>query len=141
MSKSTETIKKEIEDFKTSQEGEYPDFYIGITNDPRRRLVEKILTKELFEHIRDGRYDGNSPRYQAEAESRDEAVKIELYFQDLGMKGYNPESKGVEDSRYVYCFKIAEGYEFIKESERNSEEGKKMAKSIKQFKDFEDQKG
>ena len=137
MSKSTETIKKEIEDFKTSQGGDYPEFYIGITNDPQRRLVENILTTELFEHVRDGRYEKDSPLYNAEAESRDEAVEIELYFQDLGMQGYNPESKGVEDSHFVYCFKIAEGYELIKETAENSKQGKEMAKSIKKFKDFE----
>ncbi|WP_343748003.1 GIY-YIG nuclease family protein [Fluviicola sp.] len=136
MSKSTETIKEEIEDFKTSQGGDYPEFYIGITNNPQRRLVENILVEELFEHISAGRYKDTDPCYQAEAESRDEAVEIERYFQKLGMQGFNPRSKGVESSCYVYCFKISEDYQLIQETEGNSEEGRSMAKSIKKFEQF-----
>jgi hypothetical protein len=136
MSKSTETIKEEIEKFKASQGGDYPEFYIGITNDPQRRLVENILIKELVEHVNSGLFKENSPHYQAEAESRDEAVKIERHFQHLGMKGYNPRSFGRETSNNVYCFKIAEDFSLIQETEGNSDEGKSMAKSIKKFEEF-----
>lgn len=136
MSKSTETIKREIEDFKTSQGGDYSEFYIGITNDPQRRLVENILTAELFEHVRAGRYKENGSCYQAEAESRNEAVEIERHFQHLGMQGFNPRSRGIESSCYIYCFKISEDYKLIQETEGNSKEGKSMAKSIKKFEEF-----
>lgn len=136
MPKNTETIKREIEDFKTSQGGDYNEFYIGITNDPQRRLVENILIKELVEHVNSGLFKENSPHYQAEAESRDKAVEIERFFQSLGMQGYNPRSFGRETSNNVYCFKIAEDYDLIKETEENSAEGKDMAKQMKKFENF-----
>lgn len=104
MAKETEKIKHEIEEFKTENGGAYSDYYIGITNSPERRLVEDVLN----EHLNSGKYKEGAPYYCAESESRAEANKIELYFQSKNMQGYNPPAKGVDDSKFVYCFKLDE---------------------------------
>lgn len=141
MAKDTETIKKEIEQFRQDNEGDYPDYYIGITNNPDRRIVEDIEDEILNEHIKAGIYDGNSPKYVEEAESRAAVVEIEQHFQELGMKKNNPRAKGVETTRFVYCFKIAEDSELLTEQDEgdltaNSEEGRKMHHHIKSFEEF-----
>lgn len=144
MAKNTDIIKQEIEQFRQDNGGDYPEYYIGITNNPDRRIVEDIEDEVLNEHIRAGIYDGDSPKYVEEAESREAAVEIEQHFQTLGMKKYNPRSKGVETTRYVYCFKIAEDSELLTEKEEkeeseltaNSEEGRKMHRHIKSFEEF-----
>jgi hypothetical protein len=102
MVKETEIIKLEIETFKNENGGVYSDYYIGITNSPERRLVEDVLN----EHLHSGKYKEGAPYYCAESESRAAANKIELYFQDKNMQGYNPPAKGIEESKFVYCFKL-----------------------------------
>lgn len=109
MAKETENIKHEIEEFKTKNGGAYSDYYIGITNSPERRLVEDVLN----EHLHSGKYKEGAPYYCAESESREEANKIELYFQDKKMQGYSHSAKGVEDSKFVYCFKLEEANKLI----------------------------
>lgn len=100
--KQENTIKTEIEKFKIDHGGDYSNYYIGITRSLDRRIIEASLT----EHIRVGIYDPETPRYEAKAESRDIAFKIETEFQKKGMKQYNAAGKGKEDSFYIYCFKI-----------------------------------
>lgn len=100
--KSKIVICKEIEDFKLQHEGEYCEYYIGITNNPTRRLVEK---NELNEHITSGKLTSNT-WYLANTGENKIAIEIEVKFQTLGMKEFNPESKGKANTTYIYCFKL-----------------------------------
>lgn len=106
-----ETIIKEIKQFVKDKGGNYPDYYIGITNDPERRLNENNISesREINEHRNDGIYTDDMPYEKWECKDRDTAVEIERDFQDLGMRKYNALSFGVEESRYVYCFKLDKG--------------------------------
>jgi hypothetical protein len=101
-----EIIKAEIESFKSENGGGYADYYIGITNDINRRLVES--SPIVLEHLKNGWYTKGFPFYSAECDSNDDAVKIERFFQNLGMLKFNPSSYGVEESVFIYCFKINE---------------------------------
>lgn len=100
--KNKHQISMEIEKFRSDQGGDYSEFYIGITRDVERRIYETWIR----EHIRDGIYDPESPKYVAQTASRDVAFDIEAEFQKLGMLKYNPGGRGKEDSRYIYCFKL-----------------------------------
>lgn len=91
-----------IEAFVERNGGVYSNYYIGITNNPERRINEN---ETLFEHLESGNLKDDDPLEIWESESRDMAVIIEQHFQKEGMKGFNPASIGVEDSKYVYCFK------------------------------------
>lgn len=133
MAKDIETIKEEIEDFKTENGGDYADYYIGITNDINRRMVES--NEQIVEHIQNGEYTVGNPTYTEECESRDDAVEIERHFQSKGMEKFNPRSFGVEESKYIYCYKMTEENK-AKILEGNSQEGKDMAKIIRRFEDF-----
>ncbi len=133
MEKDIETIKNEIETFKSQNGGNYQDYYIGITNDVERRLVETDET--IIEHKRNGEYTQGDPTYKAECYNRDEAVEIEQYFQIKGMQKFNPRSVGVDESKFIYCYKMTEENKGMVLNE-NSEEGKKMNISIKKYKDF-----
>ena len=141
MAKDKETIKKNIEQFKQKNGGDYPEYYIGITNDPDRRLMEDLENEKLNEHIKAGIYDAEGEVCVEDAETNKIAREIEVYFQDLGMQKYNPRSKGIESSRFIYCFKIAQDSQVLTEDKEpelsgNSEEGKEMSRHIKKFKDF-----
>lgn len=141
MAKEIEKIKQEIEQFRQDNGGDYPEYYIGITNNPDRRIVEDMEDEDLNEHIKAGTYDGDSPKYVEEAESREAAVEVEQHFQGLKMKKYNSRAKGVDNSRFVYCFKIAKDSELLTEQEEgdlseNSNEGRKMHRHIKSFEEF-----
>jgi predicted GIY-YIG superfamily endonuclease len=105
MAKQKDLIVKEIEDFKNEQGGNYDEYYIGITKDIDRRIVEN--NTKINEHIRSGIYEKDIPIYSAEAATREIAVEVELYFQDKGkgMQGYNPGAKGVASTKTIYCFK------------------------------------
>ena len=99
-------ICKGIEAHKTKHGGEYEEYYIGITNDLTRRLDEGIIN----EHIKAGILDKDTEVYEANAGVNDIAVNIEREFQELkGMQKLNKSSFGIEESIYVYCFKIKEG--------------------------------
>lgn len=135
--KETETIKEEIEQFKTDNGGEYSNYYIGITKHLEQRLVED--NEAIQEHLNKGEYTEGNPTYTAECENRDEAVEIEQYFQSKGMLKYNPRSHGVEESKFIYCYKMTDE-NIEKVLSGNSEDGKLMSKSIKTFKEFIDKK-
>lgn len=99
-------IIKEIEQFKIDNGGDYEDYYIGITNKLSRRINE---SEEINEHKKTGKYDDIGPVYSADTESNEIAVRIEVYFQtQKGMKGYNRLAKGVESTKTVYCFRLAD---------------------------------
>jgi hypothetical protein len=117
MVKDTKTIIQEIEDFKTDNGGDYTDYYIGITNNIDRRLIEN--DSKVLEHMSSGKYKKGDLYYSAETESRDEAVSIELHFQNIGMQGFNPAAKGVEASKYIYSFKICDESKLLLEKKKN----------------------
>lgn len=118
--KKRSTICEEIDFFVSTNGGDNSEFYIGITNNLSRRIVED---EELSEHINDGSLKVGSPIYQANAGTRNIAVSIEQTFQEMGMQKYNPRAKGVEDSKYVYCFKLnEEEFEILLEEEDDDTE-------------------
>jgi hypothetical protein len=68
----------------------YQEWYIGITNDPKRRRKEH-------------EDEGKVTRYWNvwDAETEETAGKVEAYFIDKGMKG---GTGGGDGSKYVYIF-------------------------------------
>jgi hypothetical protein len=129
-----EIIKKEINDFKIKHGGSYQEYYIGITNDLDRRLVEN--SSILLEHISNGRYTKGYPLYTSECDSNEDCVEIERFFQDLGMLKFNPRSFGREDSVFIYCFKTnAENRKMILEKEEYFADTE-MITTINNFKEF-----
>jgi len=106
MAKDIETVKNEIEVFKSNNSGLYRDYYIGITKHIEQRLVE--VNEAIVEHMKKGEYTEGNPSYIAECNNRDEAVEIERFFQEKGMLKLNPRSFGVEDSKFIYCYKMTE---------------------------------
>lgn len=137
MAKHTEVIKQEIEDFKINNGGGYDDYYIGITNNIDRRLIENNAA--IVEHLNKGEYSKGNPTYTEECLGRDEAVEIERFFQAKGMLQYNPRSFGVDASKFVYCYKMTAENKKMVISE-NSFSGKHMATTIKEFKKLTDGK-
>jgi len=133
MAKQKQIIIEDIEKFKIDNEGEYPDYYIGITNNINRRMVEQ--SEVIQEHLQKGEYTDSSPLYTEECENREEAVEIERYFQDKGMLKYNPRSVGIKKSIYIYCYKLTAENKAVLLTEA-SVGGKKMRKVIDKFKDF-----
>lgn len=133
MAEDIKTVKRDIEAFISDNGGTYPDYYIGITKHIEQRLVEANET--IIEHIRNGEYTEGNPIYTVECNTRDEAVKIERFFQEKGMLKLNLRSFGVEDSKFIYCYKMTEENKRMVLNE-NSEAGKKMITSIKKFKEF-----
>jgi hypothetical protein len=116
MASKKSVIVKDIEDFVAKNGGKYEDYYVGITNNLERRLIEG---SELFaEHIKSGRYKTNSPLFYGEAESRDIAFEIEVGFQKKGMLKYNPGGRGTEDSKIIYCFKQDPDFQLLNERKK-----------------------
>ncbi len=103
---SKEKIIKDIEDFRKANSGPYSAYYIGITKHIEQRLVE--ANEVIQEHLRKGEYTEGNPTYSAECENRDTAVEIERLFQKKGMEKYNYRSVGVDDSKFIYCYKMTE---------------------------------
>lgn len=134
MAKDNETIEKEIEAFKSKNDGDYPDYYIGITKDLDKRLFED--NSALLEHISAGKYTEGKPYYSAETESRDDASEIETYFQAKGMLGFNPAGRGDEESKFIYCFKIDKDNKDVLLA-GNSHDAKRISKDIKHVRSFE----
>ena len=136
MKKDNETVKKEIEEFKSNNGKTYGDFYIGITKHIEQHIVEDNET--IMEHKRNGIYTEGNPIYINECNNRKQAVEIERYFQGKGMLKFNPRSFGVEDSKFIYCFKLTEENKKMILNE-NSEAGKEMITKIKKFKEFKEE--
>lgn len=95
MEKDFDTIVNEINNH-LSQSGKryYSDFYIGITNDVKRRMFEEHnVAKDKSWWI-----------YRT-AEDSETARKVEKYFLDKGMRGDN--GGGNESSNIVYCYAVS----------------------------------
>jgi|GEM_PF-1249990 len=75
---------------------EYENWYIGITNDTKRRKAEHEYKKEL-ETLHFNSWDAGTVQ---------NAVEIEKYFHDKGMKDKASVGNAKKDSIYVYVFKI-----------------------------------
>ena len=77
---------------KQSSKSYYDEFYIGITNDPQRRLAEHNV-------------DPHTGRFVwYEATNKTTAQTVEEYFLSKGMKG--DTGGGQLNSTYVYCYEI-----------------------------------
>lgn len=132
--KTIEVIITEIEDFKLRNGGNYEDYYIGITNNIERRINENILI--VNEHLNKGEYTQGNEVYTAECKNRDEAIKIERYFQnkkEKGMEKYNYRSFGNRKSKFIYCYKMDSNNKSIILSEI-SDNAKVMKQLIKRSK-------
>jgi predicted GIY-YIG superfamily endonuclease len=106
--KKTINIIDEIHSFVAKNGGDYKYYYIGITNDPERRIVEDA-NSIVMEHIANGRYTRGMPWYHAECLDQPTATRVEEHFQlSWGMKKHNPRSRGKPESKFVYCFKMTE---------------------------------
>lgn len=71
--------------------GAYPNWYVGITDDPGRRFMEHGVT------------EGGSTAY-LQAYSEAEARDAEKHFVDLGTQG---DTGGGDNPTYVYIFKVS----------------------------------
>ncbi len=89
MTKSEEQIKSEIKSFINTNGGAYSDWYVGITEVPKRRLKEHGVTDAWI---------------YRQANNVEVARKIEKYFVEiLGTDGGT--GGGDEDAVYVYAYK------------------------------------
>lgn len=89
MAKSEEEIKSDIKNFISKNGGSYSDWYVGITEDPKRRL-EQHGAKDAWIY--------------RQAASDEVARRIEKYFVEvLGTDG--APGGGDEDAVYVYAYK------------------------------------
>ncbi len=73
----------------------YKDLYIGITNEPERRLFE--------EHRVDKEHDF---WLYAQCDSEDVSREVEAHYLDLGMRGGKGGGAGDGSSQYVYCYVV-----------------------------------
>lgn len=98
MCEDYQTIVDEITEYiRKSDKRRYSDFYIGITNDVRRRLFKEHQVKE----------DGGMWWIYRTAKDKETARRVERHFLSLGMKGNN--CGGIEDTTIVYCYGIESG--------------------------------
>lgn len=91
MAKTESEIKKYIKDYIDKIGGLYRTWYVGITNDPQRRLFD--------EHG----VDREKWWVYATATSNAVARRVESYFINLGTGG--APGGGEEDARVVYAYK------------------------------------
>ena len=91
--KDKETIKNEIKDHILKREGTYPKWYVGITTDTDRRLIQEHNVSQK-----------NGIWIRRNAETLSKAEEIEKYFtEDLTTDG--APGGGTDDSIYVYAYK------------------------------------
>lgn len=86
-----EIIQVMDEHLNKSGKNYYNEFYIGITNNPERRLFE--------EH---GVFKEDSWWIYIPADSVDTARKVKQHYLDKGMRG--DSGGGDDDSIFVYCY-------------------------------------
>lgn len=87
----TDIIRRIDEHLDKSGKNFYNEFYIGITNDPERRLFEEHgVSKE------------NSWWIYIPADNVETARKVEQYYLDKGMRG--GYGGGNNESIFVYCY-------------------------------------
>lgn len=89
-----EIIERIDEHLKNSGRRYYSDFYIGITNDPERRLFDEHKVKK----------DGMWWIY-SKADNIETAREVEKYYLDKGMRG--GDGGGDDTSVYVYCYTVS----------------------------------
>ena len=92
MAKSEEQMEKEIRDHMGEPLSAYKYWYVGITEDARRRLFDEHNVDE-----KNDRYIWRT------ASSSDVARRIELYFVELGTDG--GAGGGDEDAQVVYAYR------------------------------------
>ena len=93
MGYSEEEIKNQIKAYIDSAGGDYSKWYVGITNNPQRRLFDEHNVMM-----------NNSRWVRRTASSHEVARRIEAYFIDeLGLDGGT--GGGDEDSTVVYAYK------------------------------------
>ena len=92
MAKSRQTIIAEIAAHVADRGGTYPDWYVGITEDPRRRLFTEHNVDEAGGHW-----------IYRECDSAQSARAIEKHFLNLGMQG--GPGGGDNDAVYVYVYR------------------------------------
>lgn len=93
MAKSEEEIKKEIENYIQKCGGSYSDWYVGITEDPSRRLFEEHGVRK----------DTDAWIYRQTA-SHETARRIEEYL--VGILGTDGgPGGGGQEAVYVYAYK------------------------------------
>lgn len=71
----------------------YQDFYVGITNDPERRLFKehKVLKD-------------NAWWIYSKADTSDIAKEVEKHYLELGLRGGT--GGGDNDATFVYCYRV-----------------------------------
>lgn len=93
MAKSEEEIRSEVQKFISRHKGRYSSWYVGISEDPRRRLFDEHKVRREV-----------GPWIYKWASSSNVARRIEDYFVNtLGTDGA-PGGGGV-DARAVYAYK------------------------------------
>ena len=86
------SVRSIIEEINTYIGGRYSSYYVGITDDPERRL--------FVEH----NVPQNGDWVYKQSDSDESARAVENHFLDLGCQG-GPRG-GSDDSTYVYAYKI-----------------------------------
>ena len=86
-------IVREIDMHIQENGGSLPGWYVGITNDPKRRRSE---------HER----DNDRTWKDWDAGSKEVAEEVENSFHEDGCQGKNNNSGGNEDSHFVYAFRV-----------------------------------
>lgn len=90
-----EIIQKIDQHLSNSGKSYYNEFYVGITNDPKRRLFEEHgVSKE------------DSWWIYVKADNAEIARNVEKHYLNEGMRGN--DGGGNEDSCYVYCYAVTQ---------------------------------
>ncbi len=87
-------IERIDEHLKNSGRRYYSDFYIGITNDPERRLFDEHNVKKDYMWW-----------IYSKADNIEIARKVEKHYLDKGMRG--GDGGGDDTSVYVYCYTVS----------------------------------
>ena len=92
MAESQEAIKKKINSYINRHGGDFPKWYVGITNDVERRLGEH--------NVKD-----NDPHTSEEAYTENSAREVEKYY--IEEKETQGGSGGGSNPTFVYAYKTA----------------------------------
>jgi hypothetical protein len=87
------TAIAKIKDHREERGGDFPQWYVGITDSPERRLFKEHAVEK----------EGGVWIYNR-CVSSETARAVERHFLALGMKG--DEGGGDDESAYVYAYKI-----------------------------------
>ncbi len=92
-----EIIKSINEHLKKSSRPFYSDFYVGITEDVKKRLFRDHQVNEKTDWW-----------IYCHADTEDIARDVESYYLEKGMSGGNGGGKGKGETKYIYCYEINE---------------------------------